>query len=135
MIKAAAGSYTLKKASSISPAAVSDNDLEAGPVTGDGASHYVLGKDSGGNLGFGLLANGKSLPATKAYIDASKFTSAPEFVYFDENGNSDITTAIESIEIVQKNVKNSEVYNLNGQRVSQPTKGLYIVNGKKVVVK
>ncbi|MBQ9186645.1 MAG: hypothetical protein IJ144_02325 [Prevotella sp.] len=30
---------------------------------------------------------------------------------------------------------NNEVYNLNGQRVAQPSKGLYIVNGKKVVVK
>ena len=28
-----------------------------------------------------------------------------------------------------------EVYNLNGQRVAQPTKGLYIINGKKAVVK
>lgn len=26
-------------------------------------------------------------------------------------------------------------YNLKGQRVSQPTKGLYIVNGKKVIMK
>lgn len=30
---------------------------------------------------------------------------------------------------------NSEVYNLNGQRVAQPSKGLYIVNGKKRIVK
>lgn len=30
---------------------------------------------------------------------------------------------------------NHEVYNLNGQRVAQPSKGLYIVNGKKVVFK
>ena len=29
----------------------------------------------------------------------------------------------------------NEIYNLSGQRVSQPTKGLYIVNGKKVVLK
>ena len=27
------------------------------------------------------------------------------------------------------------VYNLAGQRVAQPTKGLYIVNGKKVIIK
>ena len=26
------------------------------------------------------------------------------------------------------------IYNLNGQRVAQPSKGLYIVNGKKVIV-
>ena len=30
---------------------------------------------------------------------------------------------------------NSDVYNLAGQRVAQPRKGLYIVNGKKVLVK
>ena len=28
-----------------------------------------------------------------------------------------------------------EYYNLNGQRVAQPNKGLYIINGKKMVVK
>jgi hypothetical protein len=32
-------------------------------------------------------------------------------------------------------VSDNSVYNLNGQRVAQPTKGLYIVGGKKVVIK
>jgi hypothetical protein len=32
-------------------------------------------------------------------------------------------------------VEDNNYYNLNGQRVSQPKKGLYIVNGKKVVIK
>ena len=32
-------------------------------------------------------------------------------------------------------VENGSAYNLGGQRVAQPTKGLYIVNGKKMVVK
>ena len=27
------------------------------------------------------------------------------------------------------------IFNLNGQRIAQPTKGLYIVNGKKVIIK
>jgi len=30
---------------------------------------------------------------------------------------------------------NSDVYNLAGQKVMNPTKGLYIVNGKKVLKK
>ena len=30
---------------------------------------------------------------------------------------------------------NSRVYNLNGQRVNVPTKGVYVKNGKKVVIK
>ena len=28
-----------------------------------------------------------------------------------------------------------EIYNLQGHRVTHPTKGIYIVNGKKVVIK
>jgi hypothetical protein len=43
-------------------------------------------------------------------------------------------TGIEAIEGM-KNVENGKFYNLNGQQVAQPTKGLYIVNGRKVVVK
>lgn len=35
----------------------------------------------------------------------------------------------------QINLEEGAFYNLNGQRVSQPTKGLYIVNGKKVILK
>ena len=29
----------------------------------------------------------------------------------------------------------AQYFNMNGQHVQQPTKGLYIVNGKKVIVK
>ncbi|MBQ9186393.1 MAG: DUF4957 domain-containing protein [Prevotella sp.] len=37
--------------------------------------------------------------------------------------------------IAADNMKNATYYNLQGVRVAQPTKGLYIVNGKKVVIK
>lgn len=38
---------------------------------------------------------------------------------------------------IANGIQNAEnaVYNLSGQRISQPTKGLYIVNGKKVIIK
>ena len=42
-------------------------------------------------------------------------------------GLKTITTAIENGETV--------IYNLAGQRVSHATKGIYIINGKKVVIK
>jgi hypothetical protein len=32
-------------------------------------------------------------------------------------------------------MQNSQFYNLHGQRVTNPAKGLYIVNGKKVIFK
>ena len=43
------------------------------------------------------------------------------------------TTGIEVIDNSQWTIDN--VYDLQGRRVDQPTKGLYIVNGKKVVIK
>lgn len=36
---------------------------------------------------------------------------------------------------VKKVVTDYQYYNLNGQRVAQPTKGVYIVNGKKIIIK
>lgn len=44
------------------------------------------------------------------------------------------TTGIDEINAA-KTVGNAAVYNLKGQRIAQPTKGLYIMNGKKVIVK
>lgn len=59
------------------------------------------------------------LRVAKTWADAVKYKSS---------------TAIEQVAAKQKAAKN-EFFNLAGQRVAQPTKGLYIVNGKKVVVK
>jgi len=110
--------------------ALENNDLEAGPVTGDGESHYVLGKE-GDKVGFGLLVIDTELAANKAYIAASKFaTNAPAFMPFSVGE----TTGIKAIDNGQLTIDNA-VYNLNGQRVAQPSKGLYIVNGRKVVLK
>ena len=44
------------------------------------------------------------------------------------------TTGI-SVTLMNNERENTEIYNLNGQRVTAPAKGLYIVNGKKVVIK
>ena len=48
-----------------------------------------------------------------------------------------MTTGIESVaaEGTQTGNKLSGIYNLMGQKVKNPTKGLYIINGKKTIVK
>ena len=46
----------------------------------------------------------------------------------------DETTAVRGIENGELRVENS-YYDLQGRRVVQPTKGLYIVNGKKLIIK
>ena len=56
---------------------------------------------------------------------------APKFVFSEGE-----TTGINEVQGSGFKIQGSEMfYNLAGQRVSQPTKGLYIVNGKKVVIK
>ena len=44
----------------------------------------------------------------------------------------DDTTGIQNIE---RTINDNQYYTLDGRRVAEPTKGLYIVNGKKVVIK
>ncbi len=74
------------------------------------------------------IANAGTLPAGKAYLQL--FNGARQYnITFDSE-----TTSINSVQGAEPNVQ-SEVYNIAGQRVAQPTKGLYIVNGKKVVIK
>jgi hypothetical protein len=50
-------------------------------------------------------------------------------LYFDTP-----TSISEIIDQQQKDLQ-GPYYNLNGQRVSRPSKGIYIVNGKKVIFK
>jgi hypothetical protein len=92
----------------------------------DGKTLYMLTKN-GDDAQFKKVTSG-SIAAGKAYLAVSSAT-APSFD-IDFGG----TTGIEAIEHSPLNIEHS-VYDLQGRRVAQPTKGLYIVNGKKVVVK
>ena len=44
-------------------------------------------------------------------------------------------TGIDNIEQAQPVINDGVIYNLQGVRVTNPTKGIYIVNGRKVVIK
>jgi hypothetical protein len=68
--------------------------------------------------------------AGRVYLPVSPKVGARGFLAFDEDGE---TTGISTIQNAEQGTK--EIYNLNGQRVNQPAKGLYIVNGKKVFIK
>ena len=92
---------------------------------GAGKTNYVLGKKSG-VVGF-YKANGATVGADKAYLQTTLGSAARIDINFDD------ATAIEAVKA--QNVENGQFFNLAGQRVAQPTKGLYIVNGKKVIIK
>lgn len=127
IIEAAEDNYkvpVIESASSI--ASVNDLQVSDGSVTGNSSTIYALGK-KGGVVGFVKVKSGVTIPAGKAYLTI--LAGARDFIGF---GDEDVT-GVNEVK-VQKEVR-GEYYNLNGQRVAQPTKGLYIVNGKKVIVK
>ena len=45
------------------------------------------------------------------------------------------TTGIETLSIAPENYNDGQVYNLGGQRLTAPQKGINIINGKKVIIK
>ena len=129
ILKANADTYALTVADN-APAAINGNLLQAGPVTGDGTSYYVLGKDASNNLGFGLLKSGVALPATKAYLPAASVAGARvAFIPFDNDATAVNFVVAEPIDA------NAPMYNLAGQRVNKSYKGVVIVNGKKMLNK
>ena len=100
-------------------------------VTETGYTNYIL-TEQDGHVGFYMVNNsGNSMLANTAFLhvaDSYVPTEARAFFWFEDE-----TTGIEAAKASQK--MNGEFFNLAGQRVAQPTKGLYIVNGKKVIMK
>ncbi len=90
--------------------------------SGTGPYNYILNGDAF------YAANGKKVVSGKAYLQLSAATpaGARPLVFEDEE-----TTGIATV----KAIKNDIYYNLQGVKVAQPMKGLFIKNGRKVVVK
>ena len=71
---------------------------------------------------------GTTVKGTRAYIDAKNVASGEVKLFI-----GGIETGID--EINGTAVENGAIYNLAGQRVNKAQKGVFIVNGKKVIVK
>ena len=125
---AASTNYTLTLTDT--PEEPTGNILEVSTeTTGNGV--YVLANGTSGP-GFYKWAGG-ALGAGRAIVPASAVSSsAREYLEFSFDNE---TTGL-SEELRMKNEESAAAwYDLQGRKVAQPTKGLYIVNGKKVVIK
>ena len=107
---------------------VTSNKLQAsdGTVTG-GNNIYAMAVKSKG-AGFYKVSESVTIPAGKAYLVWGDATAnSKEFIPIGGE-----TTGITSITGEDGNGR-KVYYNLNGMRVDNPQKGIYIVNGKKVI--
>ena len=127
--KGSAASYDVPVVASAS--APASNLLKAGDGTtsigGDSKYDYILSDGL-----FYRLSPAGVLPAGKAYLHlAAEPAAGREFLEIEIDGYA---TGIKQMEDVRSK-KDDVYYDLQGRRVLYPTKGLYIVNGKKVIVK
>ena len=107
------------------------NGLLTGVYTATEATvgKYVLMNDEDNGLGFYIVESGEepTIGANRAYLTVPGSSRAAFFFDGKSTGLNDVRAKMSEVK--------GDIYNLNGQRVTTPKRGLYIVNGKKVVVK
>lgn len=111
-----------------------DTDLKVSDGTAtssDAVAVYGLATVNGQD-GFYKAFNGKTIPATCAYLEVAN--SASSVKCFSLGDHSGSTTGITSVKNEAAG-NNAPMYNLAGQLVDKGYKGIVIKNGKKIVLK
>lgn len=128
LVKATAGKYDFSVTSK--ECATLDNDLKAATTDvtseSEGAKYFALTTLSDGKVGFAVVKDGVVIPAGKAYLMVENGTPAK---FFGLDGEA---TGINSVKTAKAD---GAYYTLEGVKTTKPVKGLYIHNGKKIVVK
>ena len=128
LVAGAEGEYTFA-GTTADATELTNNDLKvAGESTVADGKQYGLAQVDG-KVGFFKIKSGDTLTAGKAYLEVSE-ESAAKMSFFALDGE---TTGINAVE-TSKTADNA-FYTLQGVRVAKPSKGLYIMGGKKVIVK
>ena len=106
-------------------------DITINETEGEYTNYYLSNGDSG--VGFYKVNGSIGIKAHRAYLPLLKGTTqaGTRFIGlgFEDDGTTNLTPAL------SKGEGEGEWYTLQGQRVAKPGKGLYIRNGKVVVIK
>ena len=70
------------------------------------------------------------IPVHKAYLQLPVQAAGAKVMFFFDDISS-----VDSSQLAVESSANGEIYDLQGRRVTAPSKGLYIKNGKKVIIK
>ena len=130
--------YTIVNSTAAAPAGnLLHGSVEATETQVEGATaYYKLAQDKEEGIGFYWAnENGTAFTngANKAYLAIKGNMSQMRGFSFES-----MTTGINNVVANTNNSKNAVIYDLNGRRVNSlnaAAKGVYIVNGKKVIVK
>lgn len=127
LVKATAGNHDFVVTSD-KGTELTNNDLKAATTDkpSDGTTYFALTK-IGDKVGFALVEKDVVIPAGKAYLEVTKGTAAAKFFGLDGEA-----TGINSVKTAKAD---GAYYTLEGVKTTKPVKGLYIHNGKKIVVK
>lgn len=113
-----------------------DTDVSANKLVGvtegteiESGIYVLLNGDQG--VGFYKTSKTFKVGAHTAYLPADVVPNNVKSITF----NTDTPTSINGITTDNLFGKDAVIYNLSGQRVARPTKGIYIVNGKKMMIK
>lgn len=131
IIKADNGTYAFNIAANT--AAVTGNLLKVsdGNITSDDDNdvYALASKGETPVVGFYKVKANTKVPAGKCYLSVAKAeATARDFLSFIEEGAT-------SINAIENGQSTNEVFDLQGRQIKNPTKGLYIKNGKKVIIK
>lgn len=119
-------------------ATTTDTPTASDLVAGTGAAvateegdytNYILNVGTNG-IGF-YLANSQTVAANRAYMHVSNSETGSMSrmaIVFDNQ-----TTGIANLKAAADG--DDAIYNLNGQRIEKATKGVYIIDGKKIIMK
>lgn len=147
LLKGAAGTYQVPAVNYVAGVAnmlvpILENNYTLQPtenVNGVNYTNFVLTKYEG-EVGFFRFREAQTYPAGKAYlrmetslVDAANNGQGEGVAGFKLVFDDDEATGIVEMSVIKPG--DTTIYNLSGQRVSQTKKGVYIVNGKKVLVK
>ena len=126
LVKAAQGNHNFVVTSKEGTELTNNNLVAAtADVTSDGAKFFALTK-IGDKVGFAVVKEDVKIPAGKAYLKVPAATPAK---FFSLDGEA---TGINSVKTAKAD---GAYYTLEGVKTTKPVKGLYIHNGKKIVVK
>lgn len=123
--------YTESAGTNMLVGALSDTGISQ--IDGENTNYILTVNTKNGNVAtpkfYKVNSGGNTVLANRAYLQIPTKLASRESFWF-EDGEA---TTIESAK--QEQSLNGVAFNLAGQRIAQPTKGLYIVNGKKIIMK